>query len=464
MGIFAEGGAVMPGLGLLYIAAVLRANGFLVVILDAEGRRLGFKETVENILEEDPDIIGISTTTLNIGSAARVAKGIKARAPETKIVLGGPHVTAMPVDTMERYPAVDGCVLGDGERSFSRLVRNIQEREPVDSGLDGLVWRENGRLMMVDKKGHFEDLDSLPFPAWDLLKGFPEIYRPPFHSYRRLPVANIITTRGCPYACSFCDRSVFGRKVLSHSVEYVVEMIAYLVREFGIREISIKDDMFTRFPERVMAFCRQLKKKGLALGWSCNARVDGISEEMLKEMKKAGCWMISYGIESGSPSMLKRMKKGITLSQVRHTLEITRMSGIVTKGFFMLGIPGETRQTLQETLSFIQEIPLDEMNVNFFTPFPGAAMTEEAISDGFTPVFEHMNMVDAVFIPHGLTAGELKQYQRKIIRRFYCSPRKVASLLFRAVRGVDELKRIVRMGKMLVQLVLEKIFHPERKP
>jgi len=438
----------MPGLGLLSIAAFMRKDGLSAKVLDAEGRGIDIEATVHAIVKQNPGVVGITATTLSIISAAAVAKAIKARIPSVKVFLGGPHVTAMPMETMHSFPGIDGCVLGDGELSFTTIVRNIQNGNEIDSGVDGLVWRNGDEILNRPKKGHLRNLDILPFPAWDLLNGFPQAYRPPFHSYRRLPVANIITTRGCPHVCSFCDRSVFGRKTYSHSIEYVVEMIDYLIRDFGIREISIKDDMFILSTERVIEFCRLLEKKKIDITWSCNARVDRVNEKIVRAMKRAGCWLISYGIESGSPRMLKKMMKGITKKQIIDALGLTRKNGIVSKGFFMIGIPGESTNTMKETLDFIKKLPLDELNINFFTPFPGSKLFSEVLQEGFEPDFSRMNMLDPVYVPQGLTEEDLERYQQRIIYSFYLKPSKIALYAQRALRDVHEFKRIIRMAKM----------------
>ena len=452
MGMLSEGGAIMPGLGVLYMAALLRKQGLQVAILDAEGLKLDLKTTTQIIDKENPEILGITATTPSIMLAGAVAKEVKNRIPNIKIFLGGPHVTAMPLETIKKFPEIDGCVLGDGELSFAKIVHNIQNGIEIERGVSGLVWRNNNKILTCPREYPLENLDSLPFPAWDLLKGFPEIYRPSFHSYRRLPVANIITSRGCPYSCSFCDRSVFGRKVNKHSLGYIIEMIENLVKDFGIKEISIKDDTFTLSSNRVIEFCRQLRKRKIGLTWSCNSRIDLVNDEMLREMKSAGCWLISYGIESGSPKMLKKMKKGISKEQIVKALKLTRKNGIVSKGFFMLGIPGETVETMKETLNFIKKLPLDELNINFFTPFPGSELFLEAIQEGFRPDYKRMNMLDTVYIPKGLTEKDLRKYQKQIIFSFYLRPSKIARYLLRALRDLDEFKRIFRMAKMFFAL------------
>lgn len=468
MGDLHEAGAVMPGLGLLYLAANLRKHGHPVRVLDAEGLCLDTATVVEMLRVSPPKVLGIGTTTLSLFNAASVAEAVKARLPETLVVLGGPHVTALPRQTMEQFPAIDACILGDGETSLLALVENALGGRELGQGVDGVLWREGADIRTHPKTRHIADLDSLPFPAWDLLDRFPGLYRPPFHSYRRLPVANIVTSRGCPGACSFCDRSVFGSKAHFHSIDYILEMVERLVKDFGIREIAIKDDMFTVTKERVGEFCARLRERKLDILWSCNARVNSVDGRMLGDMKRAGCWMISYGIESGSPAMLKKMMKGATLDQARRALTLTRASGMVSKGFFLLGIPGETSASLAETLRFLGDLELDEMSLNFFTPFPGSKLYAEILAEGFEPDFSRMSMQEVVYLPKGLTEADLRRFQKKMIRSFYLRPGKLLGYFARGLGDSGERKRLWRMGKTFVSLVASglrrKFFLGRRNP
>ncbi|MBF0528714.1 MAG: cobalamin-dependent protein [Deltaproteobacteria bacterium] len=448
MGAFSEGGAVMPGLGILYIASYLRRSGHDVRIIDAEGLNLDIAATVDTVCNLNPIVLGISSTTLGITASAEVAAAVKERRPDILVYVGGPHVTALPQETMQSFPQFDGCVLGDGETSFGRMMDNLAAGRPLEEGVDGLIFRKEEEIRHLAKKNHLADLDTLPLPAWDILPGFPRIYRPTFHSYRRLPVANIVTARGCPGVCSFCDRSVFGQTPYFHSIDYVVDMIERLVKDFGIREISIKDDMFVMSPERVSAFCEEIISRKIDVTWSCNARVNYVSEAMLKVMRRAGCWMVSYGIESGSAQMLKKMMKGISLEQIKKALTWTRKNGIVSKGFYMIGIPGETLDTLNASLESLGTLPLDEISVNFYTPFPGSKLYGEVLNEGFIPDFQAMNMQNVVYVPKDLTVSQLRNYQRKMIRSFYLRPKKMALYAGRAVTDFGELKRVWRMGKM----------------
>jgi radical SAM superfamily enzyme YgiQ (UPF0313 family) len=225
-------------------------------------------------------------------------------------------------------------------------------------------------------------------------------------------------------------------------------MIEYIVKNFGIKEISIKDDMFLLSSERVYEFCRQIRKKKIDIIWSCNARVNNVSDELIQEMRGAGCWMISFGIESGSSLMLQKMMKGISKDQIMNALKLTRKHGVISKGFFMLGAPGETIKTLNETEDYIKKLPLDEMNVNFFAPFPGSNLFREVIKEGFKIDFSKMNMLEPVYVPKNLTAEDLIKCQKRIILSFYLNFSKIAGYVIRTFKNIDEFKRILRMGKV----------------
>jgi len=444
----------MPPLGVLYMAANIRKHGFSVSLIDAEGARLAQEEITARICELAPKILGITATTLSIHKAGALAEAVKQCLPETCIVAGGPHATALPMETLKQFKAIDAVIIGEGEHSILQLAQNVMAGRGPGEDIDGVAWRVGENLFHSPCQGFLQDLDSLPMPAWDLLEGFPKDYRPPFHSYRRLPVANIITSRGCPGACTFCDRSVSGRKVRYHSVDYVLKMIEHLATVYGIREFSIKDDMFITPKSRVLDFCRELKRRNLDITWSCNARVNSVNEELLRTMKDAGCWMISYGIESGSEQMLKKMMKGVTKEQIVKALTMSREHGIVSKGFFMIGIPGETEQSMRDTLDFLKSIPLDEMNVNFFTPFPGSKLYEEVIAEGHRPDFPSMSMQSITYVPKGLNAPLMKKYQKEMIISFYVTPPKILLYLKRALTDVHECKRLWRSFKLFVNMQL----------
>jgi radical SAM superfamily enzyme YgiQ (UPF0313 family) len=243
---------------------------------------------------------------------------------------------------MERFPAFDIAVVGEGEMSLVELLRALRTGRPL-AGVSGLVIREGEGLRETGRRPFIADLDTLPFPAWDLLEGFPERYLPAPFKVQQLPAATLVTSRGCPNTCIFCDRSVFGSSCHAYSAEYVVRQMVELHRRYGIREFSFEDDTFVTFKVRLKEICERLIDLQLDISWSCLGRVNHVTPENLRLMRQAGCWQISFGIESGSAEVLALINKRVTLDQVHQAVRMSREAGIRPKGFFILGHPGETR-------------------------------------------------------------------------------------------------------------------------
>ena len=294
------------------------------------------------------------------------------------------------------------------------------------------------------------DLDSLPFPAWDLAPGFPSAYSPAAHTYRRLPAATMFTTRGCPEQCAFCDRSVFGNTVRAHSAEYVVEQMAVLADRFGVKDITIYDDAFPLLKPRLMRICELIGKRGLDLTWSCNSRAGLADPGALAAMRAAGCWQIGYGIESGDQAILDRIKKRLRLDEIERAVRITEEAGIRTKGFFMIGHPGETPGTISRTVEFAKRLPLSDYQTCFFTPFPGTQARAEAGKWGvLEDDWSRMNLLYPVFVPLGLTREELAWRAARSYREFYLRPRILLRYLAEA-RNPGRALKILRGGSALV--------------
>jgi len=313
---------------------------------------------------------------------------------------------------MERFQVFDIAVVGEGELTLVELLHVLHANQPLAS-VAGLVIRDGETLRATGRRPFITDLDSLPFPAWDLLEGFPQCYLPAPFKVRQLPAATLVTSRGCPNTCIFCDRSVFGASCHAYSADYVVRQMVELQRRYGIREFSFEDDTFITFKTRLKEICSRLIDLRLDLSWSCLGRVNHVTAENLALMRRAGCWQISYGIESGSPEILSLINKRVSLDQVRQAVQLSRKAGIRSKGFFILGHPGETRATLRMTSDFALELPLDDISVSLMTPFPGTELYRRAAEFGtFDPDWGRMSLLNVVFVPHGLTAEDLLALRR----------------------------------------------------
>jgi radical SAM superfamily enzyme YgiQ (UPF0313 family) len=422
-GDLAGAGSSAPSLGLLMVAAIARHEGFPCAVVDASALAMTLDELLGRLAGFRPDILGISATTLAIAGASRCAEEAKTLLPGLVVILGGPHVTAAPRETLTRYPDFDIAVIGEGEATFRELLLALDAGKSP-AMVAGVMFREGDRLVATERRPFLTELDSLPLPAWDLLEGFPDRYPPAPFKVRQLPAAILVTSRGCPNTCIFCDRSVFGSSCHAYSAEYVVRQMTELYHRYGIREFSFEDDTFITFKTRLQDICQQLIELGLDISWTCLGRVNHVTADNLLLMKKAGCWQISFGIESGSQEILSLINKRIRLDQVRQAVRLSREAGIRTKGFFILGHPGETPETLRMTIDFALELPLDDISVCHMTPFPGTELYDRAAEFGeFDPDWNAMNLLTIVFIPHGLTRNELLSAQKELIRRFYFRPR-----------------------------------------
>ncbi|MBW1741773.1 MAG: cobalamin-dependent protein [Deltaproteobacteria bacterium] len=427
-------GATLPSLGLLMLGAVLRKAGHRVRIVDTSAQGLDYDETIEETKRFRPDIIALTAVTPAIIKTARLASRIKDIYPSIPIVIGGPHFTAVPEQTLMDYPVFDYGVVGEGEETVIDLVEALSAGR-IPSDVPGVAFRQNGNIHFAPPRAPIKDLDALPFPAWDLLDGFPEQYHPALFKYKRLPSTHIISARGCPNQCIFCDTSVFSRRIRFHSPAYVLEMVGYLVRDFNIKEIIFEDDQFLIKKERVAKICEGLLRAKWGISWCCSGRVNSVNDlALLKLMKRSGCWQISYGIESASQKILDFAKKAITVDQIDKAVRLTHEAGILSKGYFMFGLPHETEKTMANTIRFAKRIPLTDISVFMLTPFPGSEMYEIADQHGtMEKDFEKMNVLDVVYIPKGLSKEKLLHYQRRFMKEFYLRPRIIRNYVGRLI-------------------------------
>jgi radical SAM superfamily enzyme YgiQ (UPF0313 family) len=411
----------IPGMGMLVLAAVARTLGYRVHLIDAKRQGSSVEEVARAIAALRPDYLGLSATTISVHNAARIAEQVKGRLPAVVTLLGGPHVSAIPERTLAAFASIDFGVAGEGERSLFDLLARLAEGRPVES-VAGLVFRRDGRVIANERAPYVEDLDSLPEPAWDLLPDFPHRFHPSLFSYPRTPVATLITSRGCPFSCSFCDRSTSGKQGRMHGVDYVVRLCRRLLA-LGVRHVIFVDDLFTVRKRRVVELCEAFLDHRLDFTWSCNSHPNLLDLETMKLMKRAGCWQIAYGIESGSQRILDVVKREVRIPRMRETLRMTRAAGIRTKGYVMIGHPTEGLDSLAETAEFLKTVELDLCQITKFTPYPGTPAYPTIGAHGtFDENWERMNAMNFVFLPHGLDEDVLETYFDHLYRVFYSRP------------------------------------------
>jgi radical SAM superfamily enzyme YgiQ (UPF0313 family) len=404
--------------GLLSIAAYLIAQGHDVFVYDCLGPDvpLDLQKQTQAILAYQPQIVGFSATTSSFPDAADLAQRIKEQSPDTITVCGGVHVSALEGKLLQDYPAFDFLITGEGEVTMSELAAGFDLAE-----IKGLIWRRGSEVITNDPRPKISDLDSLPFPAYEKLKGFPGDYHLPLFSYVHTPGATMITSRGCVYQCSYCDRSVFKKGFRYNSAAYIYEHMKYLRTKFGVRHVNIYDDLFTMNRSRVIELCEKLSRYPLGINFNCAVRVGYTDDDLLKMLKDAGCLMVSLGIESADPQMLERHKSGVSLDDVCDTVQRIQMAGLRAKGLFMMGLPGETEESIKRTSDFIITLGLDDMNMAKFTPFPGAPLWSTIKDEGtFNEDWRLMNCLNFVFVPKGIASKKrLDQLYNEHIKRFY---------------------------------------------
>ncbi len=408
---------LMPPLGMMSIAAFLEQHGIDVGIIDCYATPMPPMELVSEILRRSPDIVGFSCTTSSFLEGYSLAALLKERAPELVILFGGAHACSIGVGLLDDFPAIDYLVIGEGEQSFLDLVtagcKNVE-------GIPGIGFRKDGKGTLTAIRELIPDLDTLPFPAYHLLPQFPKRYKLPLFSYPKAPNTSIISSRGCPYQCSYCDRSVFNRGFRFNSPEYIVEHMTMLNRDYGIRHVFFYDDLFTSDRKRVAEFCELKEKRGLKVGYNCIARVEHVDRELLQLLKRSGCWQANFGIESGDPEVIRKHRKYYGLDEVQVKLQMVRDTGMRVKGLFMVGLPGENEVSIRRTIDYALALPLDEINVTMFTPFPGAPIYQGIREHGeFNEEWPLMNCVNPVFVPHGMTRDQLDGLYNEFISRFF---------------------------------------------
>ncbi|MFA5262818.1 MAG: radical SAM protein [Opitutaceae bacterium] len=412
----------MAPIGILCLAAWLEKHGHPTAVHDCLGPRApaGIEANVEIILASKPDLVGISSTTCAFMEGADIAASLKRRNPALRIIFGNAHVSAIGADLLRYFPEIDYLCMGEGEGPLLDLAEG---KSPAD--IPNLVYRDGDKICTNPRRSRILNLDDLPFPSYEKLPGFPREYYLPLFSYVKRWGATMITSRGCPYTCSFCDRTVFERLHKANSAEYVYEHMRHLRDHFSVHHINFYDDLFTANAQRVDALCTRLIKHPLGMGFNCAIRTGHTSLEMLHSLKRAGCLMVSLGIESADPEMMRRHKAGVTLEDVRRTVMQIHQAGLRAKGLFIFGLPGETPSTIRATSDFILSLGLDEMNMTKFSPLYGAPIWNECASGRSGEMIEDwrlMNCLNFVFKPEGFSSREeMDAIYNWHVRRFYHS-------------------------------------------
>lgn len=422
---------VWPPLSLAQSAAVLRDAGFEVLATDAPTQGWGIREFLNHLKNTNPDVVVLATSTPSFPQDVKTIKEIRRILPDTVIAAIGIHVSVLTDVSFADAPALDAIIRGEPEYSLISLAESIESQGHVTPE-EGISIRHNGKIEHGPDREYITELDSLPFPAWDL---FPEQeYRLPFVGR---PFLLITTARGCPFQCSFCvAKSYYGRKVRRRSTERIVEEIRWAGDRFGIRDFFFWSESTTLGREPMLELCEEIKAINPPIHWVCNSRVDHVDDELLATMRRAGCWMLSFGIESADQGILDRSLKKQTVKQTRNAVELARKHKFQIAGHFVLGLPGETGETLAETLKLALELDLDYAQFYCAAPWPGSDLYQEASQEGWIEnhgwsTFDQSHAI--LNYPH-LSAQEIQAFRDHAVKAFYLRPKLIARTISRLRR------------------------------
>ncbi len=450
-----------PPLGLASLAAFLIEKGHEAEIIDSIAQGFSEKDIIHHIKKSRPDVIGFSSMTYNSHRAMKLAETIKKEFSWILTLCGGHHPTTMQ-DNLRLESSFDFFISGEGEYTLFELIekyrksgKNIKDFKKdyaVLEKIDGILYNKKGKIVSTKARKLIENLDELPFPARELFDN--DLYLPPPSQYKRRPLFHMVAFRGCSFSCTFCsNNSVFGKVIRSRSPEKIIDEIKYLKKQYGAKEIAFWDDTITTNRKWLIEFCKLLISSKLNILWSCYSRVDTVSLEILKLMKKAGCWNIFYGYESGNQELLDIIKKGITLDQIRMTNAWTKKAGIEIRASFMLALPGETPQMGRKTIEFAKELNPHYAQFCITTPYPGTELYSIAEKYGkLDYTFSKYSIWNPVFIPYGYkNAKEVTDMEKQAVKEFYLRPSYIISSLAR-IRSVDDISRYLDASKYILNL------------
>ncbi|MBN1866087.1 radical SAM protein [Candidatus Sumerlaeota bacterium] len=439
------GGASVPPYALLGVATVLKRAGLDVEFLDALGERVPLTRVVARASEFD--VVVMSTSTMSVNEDAETLRSMKGVNASLQTFLFGSHPTFLPEATLAKE-GVDVVV----RREPEYVVRDVAlalDRGEDWRGVPGIGYREDGRTILNPDYPFIENLDDLPFLDVDMLPRGVHYFNP---VVRRMPYMTLSTSRGCPGLCSFCTAPFFyGPRLRARSVDNVIAELAQLSAK-GYREIFFRDETFTFSRSRTQEFCRKLIESHLDLTWVCNARVNTLDLETLETMKRSGCHMVKFGVESGVQEILDRSRKGTRIEQTREVFGWARQAGVETHAHVMLGMPGETEETIETTVRFVLEIDPTTVTFGLCTPYPGTPLFDEVaarhpeIGDGSATDLANLH-VGALYNEHytHVSSEYLEKAVRRAYRRFYLRPRYFWRTL-RRVRTFDDVKRFTLAG------------------
>lgn len=459
----------------LAYATGLCQQEFRVNLIDCPAEGIRLADLIERLRNEVPQIAVIYTSTPGIMNDIRVCQELRNQFPEIKTILVGPHVTVLAEPTMRLSEAVWGVVRGEFEYTILELARALEKGQGC-SDIQGLSWRDDGKIAHNPDRSLLEDLDALPFVA-PVYKEFLDIDRY-YLSFALHPYVPIYSSRGCPARCTFClwPQTISGHKLRARTPENVVAELEYIAQEMPrVQEIVFDDDTFTADTKRVQRICDLILEKGLKLTWSANARAN-VDRETLKKMKKAGCRLLMIGYESGNDEILRLVKKGVSMERMEAFSRDAKSEGIMLHGGFIIGLPGETKETIKNTVAFAERLGLDSGQFSVATPLPGTEFYDWCREQGFLgeDVFLNANNLEALLDDSGyqssileypgLSGREIIEAVDRATVSFYWRPRFFLTMLRHSLKGRREIKRLRLGGPSFVKYCIRRWWRRAFRP
>ncbi|MDR0372067.1 MAG: B12-binding domain-containing radical SAM protein [Nitrososphaerota archaeon] len=405
---------LFPPLGLAYMAAVLDQNGFEVKIVDCPVNRYDYSKLGSELATFGPSMIGIGSMTPIAEASFQSARTAREACPDAQIIMGGPHATFQGEDILTTEKSIDLIVRGEGEKTLLELAQQHETGKKLGD-IEGITFRKDKEIIQTPTRPFIQNLDALPWPAYKFV---------PIEKYwvQGQKLLSVITSRGCPYQCPFCVASqMFGQRFRARSANNVLEELEWLRNEYGAEGVAFQDDTLTFDKKRATDICDGMIERKINLRWGCGTRADVVTKELLQKMAKAHCDEVMFGIESGCERMRESLKRGVTNEQCENAIKWAKEAGMFVTVSVILGYPGETKESLQETLDFVRKIEPDDAWLCHATPFPGTQLRQIVEKNGWkmSEDWKIYSTMNAIFEDPNLPAKEIALMRKQFYNKFY---------------------------------------------
>lgn len=432
-----------PPLTLATLASLLKKENYDVLARDYVAENADRFSLINDLKNFSPELIVMNTVAASLYNDIAVAEIIKQTLPDVFISAIGLHASQVPESILNSNGSVDAAISGEPDRTIIELAEAIRDKRPLDS-VNNIAYKLDGNIVRTTNGPNLIDINSLPMPAWEFFN-----LRKYLLPFSRKPFLLVTTSRGCPYECSFCPIWIYyGRIPRFRAPDKIVDEIEYDVKRFGITDFLFWSESFTLNEEHVYEICNEILRRGLKINWMCNSRVDNVNQKMLALMRRAGCWLIGYGVESGSQEILDRTNKKITLETIQKAIDMAHREEITVVGHIIIGLPGESVESIKKTINFSINSGMDFAQFYCAVPFPGSKLYDEAIKNNWLTttrwdLFEqNRSILDYPCLSH----EEIEKLRRYAIKRFYLRPHSIFALV-KTIRRHGDFRSFLRSLK-----------------